>query len=137
MHLARELNTFMKYLNRAHQTIKITHECSATEVDFLDITIYKGHRYSQENKLDIKPFLKKTNKFQYLEFSSSHPRTTFSSVIKGELTRLLRNCSSELEYNKTKDKMYKIFRERGYPKKIIETVQTQMQFSNRKTTLAE
>ncbi len=62
--------------------------------------------------LDIKPFFKATNKFQYLEYSSAHPKDIFSSLIKGELTRLLRAYStykkvslkhSEIETTLTKD----------------------------------
>ena len=73
-----DLDTFIKYLNRSHPTIKFTYESSTTSVDFLDITIYKGDRYISQNKLDIKPYFKKNNKFQYLEYNSAHPRTTFA-----------------------------------------------------------
>ena len=62
-----DLDTFVQYLNRSHQTIKFTYESSPLNVDFLDITIYKGEGYICHKKLDIKPFFKKTNKFQYLE----------------------------------------------------------------------
>ena len=67
---------FLKYLNEAHPKIKFTSEYSNTNVNFLDITIYKGPR---SLVLDIKPFFKPTNKFQYLEYSSAHPRNIFKS----------------------------------------------------------
>ena len=88
----------MHTLNNKHPTIEFTSESSSTQVNFLDLTIYKGERYKNTGKLDTKPYFKKTNKFQYLEFSSSHPRNTFSSLIKGEMTRLLRACSNQRNY---------------------------------------
>ncbi len=71
------LKQFVRYLNNAHHTVKFTYECSSTTVDFLDLTLYKGPRFQLENKLDTKPF-KTTNKFQYLEYSSAHPRNASS-----------------------------------------------------------
>ena len=132
-----DLDTFIKYLNRSHPTIKFTYESSTTSVDFLDITIYKGDRYISQNKLDIKPYFKKTNKFQYLEYNSAHPRTTFASLIKGEMTRLLRSCSEETEYNKIQKKMYEIFTDRGYPPNLIKKVQQQVTYSSRTEALSQ
>ena len=79
----QELTCFIHYLNEAHPTIKFTHESSTHSVDFLDVTIYKGPRYTTSNTLDIKPFFKKTNKFQYLQFNSAHPKNIFTSLVKG------------------------------------------------------
>ena len=132
-----DLDKFMDYLNKAHPTIKFTHECSQTSIDFLDITIYKGDRYKMQNKLDIKPFLKKNNKFQYLQYSSAHPKSTFTSLIKGEMTRLLRACSSESDYHKTRDKLYKVLRDRGYPNYLIKKVQEEVPYAHRCNVIKE
>ena len=113
------LNEFVRYLNNAHPTIKFTYECSDSTVDFLDLTLYKGPRFNTDNKLDTKPYFKSTNKFQYLMYSSAHPRNTFRSLIKGELTRLLRACSDEQQYSLIKNKMLVIFKQRGYPHHLI------------------
>ena len=106
-------------------------------IDFQDLTVYKGHRYScVNNTLDIKTFFKKkTNKFQYLEYSSAHPRNTFHSLFNGESTRLLRNCSDELEFKKVQDKMYKAFKDRGYPSSLNRKAQELVSFSYRPTAL--
>ena len=77
----QDLKKFINYLNRQHQSIKFTYDCSLTSVDFLDITIYKGPRYSRPTVLDVKPFFKNTNKFQYLAYSSLHPRNNFHSLV--------------------------------------------------------
>ena len=90
---------FIDYINASHPTIKFTYESSPHTVDFLDLTVYKGDRYHSTGLLDIKPFFKKTNKFQYSHYTSAHPKNTFRSLVKGELTRLLRACSDEETYN--------------------------------------
>ena len=133
----QSLDDFIEYLNKAHTTIKFTCESSTHSVDFLDITIYKGNRYRSTGILDFKPFFKSTNKFQYLEYSSAHPRRTFKSLIKGELTRLLRACSDESEYNNVKSKLYRAFRDRGYPSSLIKKVQESVPHSSRQQALRD
>ena len=119
------------FANRPHQTIKFTYESSETSIDFLDITVHKGEKYARENKLDIKPYFKPTNKFQYLQYSSAHSKFIFSSIIKGELMRLLRNCSQEQEYSKTSTNMAKIFKDRGYPTQLVDRILIQVPYSAR------
>ena len=131
----QSLDAFIEHLNKAHPTIKFTCESSPHSVDFLDITIFKGNRYRSTGILDFKPFFKPTNKFQYLEYSSAHPRNTFKSLIKGELTRLLRACSDETEYNKIQFKLYRAFRDRGYPPALIKKVQDSVPYSSRQQAL--
>ena len=122
---------FMQYLNQSHPTIKFTHESSTHSVDFLDLTIYKGQRHAISRILDIKPFFKPTNKFQYLEYSSAHPRGIFTSLAKGELTRLLRTCSDEETYNKVSDKLLKALKKRRYPNHLLQKTLRQVTFQNR------
>ena len=133
----QSLDDFMQYLNGAHPTIKFTCESSPHSVDFLDVTIYKGDRFRSTGILDIKPFFKKTNKFQYLEFSSAHPKYTFRGLIKGEMTRLLRACSDEAEYHKIQVKTFRLFRDRGYPSRLVKKAQDSVPFSNRQQVLTD
>ena len=131
----QSLYKFVEYLNKAHPTIKFTCEVSTESIDFLDMTIYKGSRHLTEGKLDVKPFFKKTNKFQYLEYGSSHPRHTFKSVIKGELTRLLRACSDPSVYEEIQLKMSCIFRDRKYPSKVVREAIASVPFTSRQGLL--
>lgn len=126
-----EVEDFIQYLNQSHPTIKFTHSSSTTEVDFLDLTIYKGKRHAASLILDLKPFFKPTNKFQYLEYSSAHHRGTFPSLIKGELTRLLRACSDERTYKKAADVILSKFKKRGYPNSLLQRILQQVPFQNR------
>ena len=49
----QDFENFVAYLNTKLHSIKFTYECSASSVDFLDLTVYKGQRYSFNNILDI------------------------------------------------------------------------------------
>ncbi len=119
------LKEFIDYINSSHPTIKFTYESSPHTVDFLDLTVYKGDRYHSTGLLDIKPFFKKTNKFQYLHYTSAHPKKTFRSLVKGELTRLLRACSDEDTYNNIVHKLTTVFSDRNYPSRILrDTIQS-------------
>ncbi len=126
-----DLKLFIDYLNQSHPTIKFTYEHSKTSINFLDLTIYKGTRHNSTSVLDIKPYFKKTNKFQYLHYTSAHPSRTFSSIIKGELTRLLRGCSDKHEYSKIVDKMKSAFIDRGYPSRLVHKVCLSLPFQER------
>ena len=133
----QELDHFIQYLNEAHPTIKFTHESSVHSVDFLDVTIYKGSRYTSSHILDIQPFFKKTNKFQYLQFNSAHPRNIFTSLVKGELTRLLRACSNEQTYEHTTHKILQAFKDRGYPDDMLQRILQSVPFTNRTALLQQ
>lgn len=68
------LNQFLANLNCFHPNLKFTYTISESSVDFLDLTVYKGPNFNNTHKLDLKTLQKSQNLYQYLEFSSSHPR---------------------------------------------------------------
>ena len=59
-----------EYMNTVHDTIKFTHETSEQELTFLDVTLYKGHRFHKTGILDIKTHIKNTNKQLYVHAKS-------------------------------------------------------------------
>ena len=99
-----------------HPTLKFTHEWSKTEINFLDLTLYKGERFNNTQILDIKCFSKPCDTFQYLSRDSSHPYACFSGMVKGEAIRYIRNSSSETEYEKKLDFFNSKLLTRGYKK---------------------
>ena len=78
-----ELATFMGSLNAVHQDLRFTHEHSTHTINFMDITIYKGHNFPLTNRLDTKTLQKPLNLYQYLHFSSNHPHKVYKAIIKG------------------------------------------------------
>lgn len=125
------LNKLLQDLNDRHPTIKFTHTTSDQEATFLDITVYKGPRFLKDNRVDVKPHFKATNRFQYLHFNSSHPRHTFTGIVKGELTRILRASSDKETYTSNASKLLTKFRSRGYPTNLLTRIRREVSFNTR------
>ena len=92
------LITFLTNLNSFHPNLQFIHNKSETSVDFLDITIYKGTQFNRTKCLDIKTFQKSQNLYQYLHFTSHHPKSVYKGLIIGECKRYIRTNSREEQY---------------------------------------
>ena len=114
-----ELNNFISRINSMHPTLKFTYDWSKTEINFLDLTIYKDVRFTNTQVLDIKCFSKPCDTFQYLARNSSHPNSCFRGMVKGEAIRYIRNSSSETEYEHKLDFFTTKLQERGYKKSEV------------------
>ncbi len=101
---------------------------SHSEIDFLDLTIYKNSIY---NRLETRTFQKPANLYQYLHFSSNHPRHLFKAIIIGELIRYIRNSSVESSYTLST----KLFRsrliKRDYPPLFIDKIVSSISYRSR------
>ena len=72
--------------------MRYSRHSSNERIEFLDLNIFKGGKFNTTNHPDISTHFKTTNTFQYLHFSSSHPRSIFKGLVKGEAIRFL--CSN-------------------------------------------
>jgi hypothetical protein len=126
---------FIKALNNAEPGIKLTHTCSLTSVDFLDITIQKGFRYKKEKKFDIKVYQKKMNQYLYLPFNSYHTPKQKLGFIKGESIRYARISSNKKDYLALLELFQQRLKRRGYQARDILNSISQVDWHNRKTYL--
>ena len=99
-----EPESFLAWLNTAHRTLRFTWSISNDRIEILDLNIFKGGRFNTNCHLDISTHFKKTNTFQYLHFSSSHHRSVFKGLVKGEAIRFLCSNTDPHTYNKTINK---------------------------------
>ena len=128
----QNLKIFLESLNNFHPNIKFTSEFSPDRINFLDITIYRNEDLSSTTSpFSIKTYQKPSNLYQYLHFSSEHPKTTFKGIIIGECIRYIRTNSTEQLYliqaNLFKNRLLK----RGYPEKFIMKYIKKVKYSNR------
>ena len=79
-----EIETFIEEANLDHPTIKFTAEISDTETVFLDTIVYKGTRFNTKSFLDVKTNFKKTETFQYTDFTSCHHQVLKKDLSKGK-----------------------------------------------------
>lgn len=131
------LDHFIEDLNRRHPTVKFLSTVSNRSVDFLDITILKGDRFLETGILDFSPHYKPTNRFQYLQYNSAHPRSTFRGIVKGELLRILRASPDESTYKTNQRMILAKFSNRGYPRRVLSWATQQVQFCSRKWALTQ
>ena len=134
---------FFNIANNIHPLIKFTHEISSSSLQFfsssslqfLDITIFKGSRFRNNQILDVKLYRKPTENFQYLERNPAHPQSVFNGFLTGEIIRIIRssNNSKDItnEINVFKNKLL----QRGYKEKEIDDIIKNTENKDRKNCL--
>ena len=105
-----EQTKFFEEINKVHQSIKFDYCYSATEVNFLDLTIYKD----KDGKVATKVFTKPTDRQSYLYKSSCHPAHLKKSIPFGQALRLRRICTESVEFDKACEKLKTRLLQRGY-----------------------
>jgi hypothetical protein len=114
-----ETDNIIQKLNLLHSSIKFNCLSSSNEVEFLDTIIYKGERFKDEGRFDIRVHQKITNKYLYIPYNSHHTYHNKIAWIKAELKRYIRNSSSFNDYIDIKIKFYNRLRARGYNHKFL------------------
>lgn len=112
-----QLTQFMEWINQIHPSISFTVEGSATEVHFLDTIVYKD----DQNKLAVKPYVKPTDKNNYLHFGSLHRIQLRLNIPYGQFLRLKRNVSRDSDFRKHAECLNAQFLARGYPEGIVKS----------------
>lgn len=125
------LTEFMNNLNTFHPNLKFTNHQSNTSTDFLDLTIYKGYRFSNNNILDIKTFQKPQNLYQYLHYNSHHVKSIHKGLIIGECIRYIRSNTCEEQYHIQIQLFKNRLLKRGYPTDIINKYTQSFPYSKR------
>ena len=128
---------FAKEINKLHPTIKVTLKYSYLEMDFMDINIYKGRRFTSTGFLDTKVYFKPHNAYLYIAFDSNHPKHNPAGLIKTELIRYVRICSDIDNFNHIRSLLYGRLRERGFPIEFLNQEMEKVQYNNRNQYLAE
>ena len=114
-HSEEELYSFIEALNQVHHSIKFTSDISQTEVNFLDVKIYKDNKGNISTGLYTKP----TDAHMYLHYNSFHPHHQKKSIPYSQAIRLRRICSTEELYQKATRQLTENLHQRGYPKNTI------------------
>ena len=119
-HGENSLISFLSELNISHPKLKYKYSHSSQQVAFLDMTIYKGPLFHKTRKLDTKTFQKQQNLYQYLHYTSNHPKHIFKSIIIGECTRLVRTNTTIQEYRTMTQLLSIRLKKRDYPQTLID-----------------
>ena len=105
----------LTFLNGCHPSIKFEADCSTTEVHFLDTVItIVGDR------LHTRVYTKPTDKKQFLFYSSCHPLHVRNAIPYSQAIRYRRNTDDEHQLHQDFQTLATQFRQRGYPKDLIQ-----------------
>ena len=130
-HGSEELERWLQRLNNFHDTIKFTMENSRTEVNFLDTTVKRG----SDNKLYTDLYIKPINTNIYLNYNSAYPPSTKRSIPYSKLLRIKRIISKEEDFQKHAEIKLNDFREKGYPKEILQKCKSKVEQRKRENLL--
>jgi len=122
-----EFQTFLDTLNNHHPSIKVKAVTNLKEIDFLDVTTYKGADFNTTGRLDTKVYFKPTDSHALLHRSSFHPTHTFQGIIKSQLIRFERISSRKPDYEKAFFTLFNALRQRGYNRTDLRNIQRRTQ----------
>ncbi len=134
-HHSAALQSLVTHINSLHQSIQFAITVGDTSVSFLDLTLFKGNRFSTLGILDIAPYSKPCHAHQYLHYSSSHPPHTFRGIVRGETVRLLRHSSNIRIFGNAAKLMLDRFQSRGYPLHLLRCWIADLPYSTRERLL--
>jgi hypothetical protein len=109
----QELLNFQSFLNNVLPDIKVTFNTKCSIVEFLDTLVYKHHEHSA-TVLRTRVFFKNTDTHQLLHTSSFHPTHTCKGILKSQLIRFKRICSTYHEYKHAAHVLFAVLKQRGY-----------------------
>ena len=113
-HGERRLLEFLSALNNFHPSIKFTWEYSESQVNFLDVSVFK-----KDNQLVTDLFVKPTDTHQYLHASSCHVSHSKRSIPYSQCLRLNRICSDTYAFDKRCNELESWLLDRGYSDKLV------------------
>lgn len=97
--------------------INITTVISDTSMIFLDVEVYKGQRFQESGRLDVRLYQKPSNKYLYLPKTSFHAPGVFRSIVVGETYRCKTRCTDDKEFQEKKSEFIERFSRRGHNQK--------------------
>lgn len=79
-HSEEHFTRWVTTLNEHHPLLKMVPTLHAIEVNFLDVTVFKGPLQTTEGRLDTKIYFKPTDTHALLHKGSFHPKHVFKGI---------------------------------------------------------
>ena len=124
-HSEQEFWTFFNTLNDHHPTIKLKATFHKQQVDFLDVTVFKGNQFEDNKTLDTKVYFKPTDAHQLLHKKSFHPKHTFKGIIKSQIIRFNRICNNTNDFENACNTLFNSLKTRGYSSRFLRYLKSQ------------
>ena len=124
-------HSFINRLQSLHPSLHFTVSTSKHFAVFLDVYLYKGHRFHTDGFIDTSVYQKPLNRYLYIPYSSFHSKVQKTAFIKAELLRYIRISSSRLDFLKIRRLFYWRLRLRGYPKAFLLEIFDHLKYQDR------
>ncbi|KAL2103131.1 hypothetical protein ACEWY4_002299 [Coilia grayii] len=118
-HTEQDFAHFTHILNTHSPSITLKAELHTTSVNFLDTTVYKGNKFIDTGKPDIKVYFKDTDTHALLHKTSFHPRHTFKGLVKSQLIRFHRICTQQTDFLTATKTLFKALKHRNYTRSFL------------------
>ena len=112
--------------------MKFNHKSSKESLPFLDLKVKLS-----KGKISTDLYVKDTDKYQYLHYTSSHPNHTKQFTVYSQALRINRIYSEEKDFEQHKHKMRSWFQKRAYPNKVLDEKLPKVRFSNQEKNLQQ
>lgn len=123
------MNQFLDWLNSLHETISFTMEGIAQSVNFLDTTVF----CNSENRLNVKPFVKLTDRNTYLHYRSFHTRQLRNNIPYRQFLCIKCNATNQKDFLTHSKRLGRQFLVRGHPFDIVVDEESRAIARDRKT----
>lgn len=130
-----QLVSYQVFLNNVIPDINVTLISKQMITEFLDTLIYK-HFVDGCAFLKTRVYFKSTDTHQLLHGRSLHPKHTCRGVLKSQLIRFKRICSTRSEFDHASFTLFRVLRNRGYSRSLFRRLKREVWLSNCSYVLA-
>ena len=118
-HTIEQFEQFIQILNTHHASITVKYVTNEKQIDFLDVTVFKGPDFNTSGKLDLRVYFKDTDTHALLHKTSFHPNHCFAGIVKSQLLRFKRICTQTADFEKACKTLFTALRKRGYTRTFL------------------
>lgn len=112
---------FQDHINKLIPGIKVTFHNSQQSVNFLDTTVYTYHGLNG-CQLATRVYFKDTDSHLLLHTQSFHPKHTCRGLIRSQLLRFARICTSRVDLHIVCNILFKAIQRRGYTQRFLRRI---------------
>jgi hypothetical protein len=117
-HSLQSLVEFVDLINNFDKNIQITLCCSFTDIQFLDLVIFKDCNF----KLSTFVYLKPTSSLKLINPRSLHPKHTKQGVILSQILRFIKNTTYETDFRNQLNLFLNSLRHQGYSRSNLREI---------------
>lgn len=122
----KELQTFFIEINNQDKNINFTYNTSYTDIQFLDLQIFKTESHNNTITLSTAPFLKPTSTMKLIHPDSAHTKHTKRGTIHAQLLRMLKSSTFFEHFNTAKCILFQALREQGYSRSYLRNIKNEI-----------